>query len=88
MTFILVLFLTAFYFVIASCLFTQWLELIQQDVCMTRDQRFLSKVLLITATIIWPLVLPFAYIELLLKSKRNRDIEIILNQTNAVLERK
>lgn len=72
---------TIIYLVMACCLFTQWFDLIQQSGCMTLEQRLLSRVFLILVTIFWPLVVPFAYLELLLKTKKNREIiGIVLDQ--------
>lgn len=82
-------FLMTFYLVVASCLYTQWLELIRQDVHIRLDQRFLAKAVLFIATVFWPFVLPFSYLELLLKTKRNKEnIGILINQTNTIFEQK
>lgn len=82
-------FFTIFYLAIASCLFTHWQELMQQDVYMTSGQWVVSKVLLVVATIFWPIVVPFAYLELLLKSKKKQEgINIVLNQIDTNLYQK
>lgn len=77
---IILISLTIFYFGIAFCLLSQWLDLIQKD--NSRDaKKFLSKLLLVLATLLWPLVVPLAYIELLLNYKRNKAIiELVANQ--------
>ena len=62
------------YLVIACCLFALWLDLIQQGGYLPLSQQIFSRLFLIFATLLWPLVVPFAYIELLLKSKTNRKI--------------
>lgn len=86
---LLVFFLMTFYLVVASCLFAQWLELIRQDIYLKLDQRFLAKMVLVTATVLWPFILPFSYLELLSKVKRNKEnIGIVINQTNPILEQK
>lgn len=79
---ILLLCATTIYLVIACCLFALWLDLIQQDHgYMSLSQQIFSKIFLISATILWPLVVPFAYLELLLKSKNNRKvIGLLLDQ--------
>lgn len=62
------------YLVMACCLFIQWLDVIQQNKYMSLGQIIFSRIVLILATILWPLVVPIAYLELLLKSKKNREI--------------
>lgn len=67
-------FLAIVYLIMACCLFIQWLDVIQQNKYMTLGQIIFSRVFLILATILWPLVVPIAYLELLLKSKKNREV--------------
>lgn len=40
----------------------------------TRLQQRLSIALLVIATILWPIVVPFAYLELLSKSKKTKKL--------------
>jgi len=79
----LILFFLAFtYVAIAACLFIQWLSMFQQD-HGTRLQQRLSIALLVIATILWPIVVPFAYLELLSKFKKDKEItKLVLEQLN------
>lgn len=53
------------YLLMASCFFNKWLKLFNQDSTMSSEDRLLSKWILVIATILWPIVVPIAYIELL-----------------------
>ncbi len=61
-----------FYVVVGSCLFTQWLEIVQRDARLN-SHALLSRIFLVIVTILWPIVVPFAYLELLPKSKTNKE---------------
>lgn len=63
---------TIFYMVVGCCLFTQWLNIMQRDT--RRRSGMLLKLFIVIVTILWPFVIPFAYLELLLKSKSNKDL--------------
>ena len=69
---ILFISLIIYYLVIAFCLFIQWLELIQKD-ATSNNQNF-YKLLLILITIFWPFIVPIAYLELLIRNKKNKAI--------------
>jgi len=77
----MILFFLAFtYVAIAACLFKQWLIMFQQE-HGTRLQQRLSIALLVIAIILWPIVVPFAYLELLSKSKKDKEItKLMLEQ--------
>ena len=68
----LLIFLAFFYLVIAFCVYTQWLEIMQRDVCI-KSHILLYKLFLMIATILWPIVVPLAYLELILKLKSKRE---------------
>ena len=68
-----------FYVVIGSCLFTQWLDIMERDT-QINSHILLSRILLVTATILWPIVVPFAYLELLPKSQSKKDIKTLAEQ--------
>lgn len=53
------------YLTFARCLFNQWLFFIMSDTEMSREQRSFSGIVLILITVFWPLIVPFAYLELL-----------------------
>lgn len=61
-----------FYITIAACLFTQWAEIVQQDLSK-RSQLLLLRIFLIIVTLLWPLVVPIAYLELLIKIKKDKE---------------
>ncbi|MBD1832435.1 hypothetical protein H6F61_06940 [Cyanobacteria bacterium FACHB-472] len=56
------------YLLIATTLFTIWLDFFKRDRTWKTQERLPGFVTLVVATIFWPLVLPIAYIEIL-KSK-------------------
>jgi hypothetical protein len=59
-----VLVLLTFYLVVAFRLCLTWLEFIRQDTPAPTEM-FLSWVVLGVATVLWPLVIPFAYLQVL-----------------------
>ncbi len=67
-----------FYVVIGSCLFSQWLDIMERD-AQINSHILLSRILLVTATILWPIVVPFAYLELL-PSQSKKDIKTLAEQ--------
>jgi hypothetical protein len=66
----LLLFPGVFYLVMMPILLTSWLGFFQQDADMSEEEKRLSLIVLVIATLLWPIVLPFAYLELLSKFKR------------------
>jgi hypothetical protein len=58
-------FLTAFYVLVMPLLLIQWLHTFIRDAKMSAGQKRLSLVVLVLATLCWPIVLPFVYLELL-----------------------
>ena len=63
--------LAAFYVFTMPVLFVNWHSFFRQDVSnLSSAQKRLSIAVLIIATLAWPLVLPFAYVELLDKFRR------------------
>lgn len=65
---LLLICVSAFYSVIALRLFFAWLKILQRDARLSSQQRQLY-VRLIIITILWPLIVPFAYLELLSKAE-------------------
>lgn len=63
---------TTFYIAIAACLFTQWAEIMQQGI-RKRSQLLLLRIFLAIITILWPIVVPIAYLELLIKVKKDKE---------------
>ncbi|GET42906.1 hypothetical protein [Microseira wollei] len=59
-----------YYLLIARAFFTTWLSVFQQDTQLTSEEKFLAIVILILSTVLWPFVLPLAYLELLRKNSK------------------
>jgi hypothetical protein len=62
--------LLAFYAVVMPMLFTNWYRLYRQSAGMSLNQRQISRIVIMVATLLWPIVLPMSYLELLKKVKR------------------
>jgi hypothetical protein len=70
-------FLTTFYILVMPLLLLQWLNAFLRDAEMSATQRQLSFGVLVIATIAWPIVLPFVYLELLSNAqKATRQIKL------------
>lgn len=68
------------YLIMACCFFNEWLEFFLADEDMDSEQRLFSIVILVIATILWPIVVPFAYLELLKLHKKHKNIIDLLIQ--------
>jgi len=69
---LLLITLIVFYIIIAAHFFTTWLKFLEQELrTYSSEDRYLSWVTLIVATILWPVVVPISYLELL-KAKNPR----------------
>jgi hypothetical protein len=64
---------SAFYF------FTIWLKFFKRDTGLSLEDKQLSLVILGVATLLWPVVVPLAYIELL--SKPKKYCQVIFNDS-------
>ncbi|GAX41218.1 hypothetical protein NIES4075_21870 [Tolypothrix sp. NIES-4075] len=74
------------YLVMAYCFFAEWLHFFLQDEQMNLEQRLFSGVILVIASILWIIVVPFAYLELLKFHKKHKEvIDLLINQSNAKL---
>ncbi|WP_414588483.1 hypothetical protein [Scytonema sp. PCC 10023] len=62
------------YLIMACCFFNEWLVFFLADEEMDSEQRLFSIVILVIATILWPIVVPFAYLELLKFHKKHKDV--------------
>ncbi|MCC5647087.1 hypothetical protein LC607_30090 [Nostoc sp. CHAB 5824] len=68
------------YLAFAWCLFSQWLFFLMSDTEMSQEQRYFSGIILVLITIFWPLIVPFAYLELLkFHRKYNKEIDLLRN---------
>ncbi|MEA5507935.1 hypothetical protein VB735_33595 [Halotia wernerae UHCC 0503] len=74
------------YLVMGYYLFNEWLFFFLQDQEMSSEQRSFSRMILVLMTIFWPIVVPFAYLELLrFHKKHKKDIDILINQTDGII---
>ena len=53
--------------------FSSWLKLFNKDTTITSNERVVCRVILVMSTILWPLIVPIAYLELL--NKKNKEID-------------
>lgn len=70
---ILLLLLVAFYTYISIRLFSSWMRFLLSDTDLTLGWTYLSVVIIITASLFWPLIVPFAYLELLRKIQQSKE---------------
>ncbi|MBW4670515.1 MAG: hypothetical protein KME60_24630 [Cyanomargarita calcarea GSE-NOS-MK-12-04C] len=71
------------YFGIACCFFYKWLDFFIEDEEMTSTQRSFSTVILIVASILWVIIVPFAYLELLNFHKKHKGIiDFLIDMSN------
>lgn len=66
------IFLAVIYIKVATCLLIRWFKRFQQDID-TNSQIRHSVILLAIATIFWPIVVPFTYLELLSKYQKIKE---------------
>ncbi len=70
----------------ACCFFFQWLGFFIDDKEMNAAQRYFSIVVLVVATILWPVIVPFAYLELLKFHKKHKQvIDLLISLSDAKL---
>ncbi|AFZ00511.1 hypothetical protein [Calothrix sp. PCC 6303] len=70
----MIIFLITFYLLISILVFIEWLHFFFEDQDMSLHQRYFSGIILIIATFMWPIVIPFAYLELLKFHKRHKEV--------------
>ncbi|MCT7949280.1 hypothetical protein NG798_05730 [Ancylothrix sp. C2] len=68
--------LGAIYLVSAPCFFKNWFSIFEQEADkLTPEEKQLSMATLVTASVLWPVVVPFAYMEKVSKAKITVEIE-------------
>lgn len=73
--------LIVIYVTMAYYLFYEWLDFYMKDEGMDSEQKIISNIVLVVGSILWPIVLPFAYLEILKFHKKNKEIiNFILEQ--------
>ncbi|QLE58856.1 hypothetical protein FD725_27150 [Nostoc sp. TCL26-01] len=71
-----------FYIVMAYLLCKKWIFFFLHDEEMSPSDRSISRIILAIATLLWPIVVPFAYLELLsFNIKHKKDIDLLRNPT-------
>ena len=68
----LIISLVVFYLIMAQRFFKIWLNFFQRDNNMSREEKQLSWVILLLGTVLWPLVVPIAYLSLLEKKFKSQ----------------
>lgn len=61
----------SFYCLLMPILFVNWLSLFQEDTELTKREKQLSMGVIAIATLLWQIVIPFAYLELLGKFQKS-----------------
>ncbi|MBO3457879.1 hypothetical protein G7B40_036085 [Aetokthonos hydrillicola Thurmond2011] len=71
------------YMMLSYRFFSEWLGFFLEDEEMKAiDQRFFYGVVLVISAILWPIVVPFAYLELLKFHKRHKAIiDLLINMS-------
>ncbi|MEQ9672081.1 hypothetical protein [Coleofasciculus sp. G2-EDA-02] len=57
--------LIIFYLIMLPLLFTRWLDFLQREENLSPETQFHSVIFLTIAALLWPLVVPISYLELL-----------------------
>lgn len=66
------------YVVSAPCFFTNWLQFFKQEAGkLSEEEKQLSLMTLVMASILWPVVVPVAYLEKLSKAKEKQPRQIM-----------
>lgn len=67
------------YLTLAFYFFTIWLKFFKRDTDLSLEDKQFSLLILVVATLLWPFVVPLAYIELV--SKRKKCCLVIPNES-------
>lgn len=71
------------YLLMMVCFFRKWLFFLQSDEQSNLEQPIFNGVFLILASIFWPLIVPFAYLELLNFHQKHREaIDMLINMSH------
>jgi hypothetical protein len=70
----MIIVVTLFYLLLAVIFFKEWLHFFSEDQEISSQERWVSRIILVIATVMWPIVVPFAYLELLKFHKRHKEI--------------
>lgn len=64
---LIIIVFVVFYLLIAHRLFKVWLKFFQQDTNMPLEEKHISWGVLLMGTVLWPIVVPIAYLSILEK---------------------
>ncbi len=71
------------YLLMMVCFFQKWLFFLKSDEESKLEQPIFNGVFLILASILWPLIVPFAYLELLNFHQKHREvIDMLINMSH------
>ncbi len=71
------------YLLMIVCFFRKWLFFLQSDEHSKLEQPIFNGFFLILASILWPLIVPFAYLELLnFHQKHQEVIDMLINMSD------
>jgi hypothetical protein len=74
----------AIYLGMAGCFVSEWISFFLADDKMSREQRYISYIILFVSTMFWPVVVPFAYLELLKFHKKHKAvINLLIKSSNS-----
>jgi hypothetical protein len=72
------------YLVMAYRFFTEWLDFFLEDQEMNSEDRYFFGIILVIASILWIIVVPLAYLELLKFHKKHKEIiDLLINLSKA-----
>jgi hypothetical protein len=72
------------YLVMAYRFFTEWLDFFLEDQEMNSEERYFFGIILVIASILWIIVVPLAYLELLKFHKKHKEIiDLLINLSKA-----
>jgi hypothetical protein len=72
------------YLVMAYRFFTEWLDFFLEDEEMNSEERYFFGIILVIASILWIIVVPLAYLELLKFHKKHKEIiDLLINLSKA-----
>ncbi len=63
-----------FYFIMAFSFFQKWLVFFIADAEMSSEERVFSMIILVIATVFWPVVVPLAYLEVLKFHQKHKEV--------------
>jgi uncharacterized membrane protein YozB (DUF420 family) len=81
----MIFFAVTVYAIMASIFFIEWLDYLLGDEEMNQEMRRFSSFVLIIATILWPIVVPLAYLEVLKFQKKHKVVIELLRKSKKTI---